>query len=479
MKYTIIVDKQPSTNPTADKKEYIIDIEELRVKGDVYDSLVITPNEDYVIRRLSLSKFFVLSELDIPIKETIPGLNIELFEGDNYIYLANETGNKFYAEYLIKNEFNDIFVKVNEMNTAINQSAKQIELSVNQKLTNFSTTEEMNAIISAVANEINAEVSKKIDGETVTGGYFILKINEDISEAKLNADKIELSANNVLNLLSGNTINLSSKNITFASTNFNVDKDGNMTCNNANIKGKIQSGSTISGASIQGSSILAGSDNEFYVSSEGAVRCKNLGILNTTDNSSSFYIKSEASNKNIRFTSSSISMDNKNQSETKVSLSHNGTTGHIYCFGGIEARGSLGTVSADGSMFASNFVNTSEKSAKQNIIKLNSSSKSKKTKRSGLDIIKNSDICEFKYKEKNDTNIGLVIGDSFSAPEEIIKEYEIEGKTHKGIDQYGMVSIAWKAIQELQEIIENQNTEIQEIKEKLEKYEIQQNNPKN
>lgn len=44
MQYKIIVDKQPSSNPSNEKKEYVIDIEELRVKGNVYDSLNIEMN---------------------------------------------------------------------------------------------------------------------------------------------------------------------------------------------------------------------------------------------------------------------------------------------------------------------------------------------------------------------------------------------------------------------------------------------------
>ena len=44
----------------------------------------------------------------------------------------------------------------------------------------------------------------------------------------------------------GKEINLTGDNTTIASTNFSVDKDGNMTCNNADIKGDIKSGSTIS-----------------------------------------------------------------------------------------------------------------------------------------------------------------------------------------------------------------------------------------
>lgn len=102
MKYKIVVDKQSRTNPSADKKEYIIDIEELRFKGNIYDSLVITKDEDYVLRRLKLTEFYVLEELEEPIKEPLDNINIELFEGDNYIYLIDMVGNKFYAEYIVK-----------------------------------------------------------------------------------------------------------------------------------------------------------------------------------------------------------------------------------------------------------------------------------------------------------------------------------------------------------------------------------------
>lgn len=161
MKYKIIVDKQSSNNPSNQRKEYIVDIEELRVKGNVYDSLIITRNEDYVIRRLGLSEYHVLSILEEPIKEPLTDLNIELFEGDNYIYLIDIQGNKFYAEYIVKNEFTDIYVTKSEMTSSINESAEKIELTVNKKLTEYDTTEETNSKIEQMANSITNTVSQK------------------------------------------------------------------------------------------------------------------------------------------------------------------------------------------------------------------------------------------------------------------------------------------------------------------------------
>ena len=219
MKYKIIVDKQSRTNPSADKKEYIIDIEELRFKGDIYDSLVITKDEDYVLRKLRLTEFYVLEELEEPIKEPLENINIELFEGDNYIYLIDMVGNKFYAEYLVKNEFNDIYVTLNQMHSAINQSAGEVEIAVNQKLTKYSTTEEMNAAITTKADEINLEVSKKVNDSDLTGANISLRINNDTSEAKIEADKI-----NINGAISANG-------------NFKVGTDGKVECTDITING--------------------------------------------------------------------------------------------------------------------------------------------------------------------------------------------------------------------------------------------------
>lgn len=219
MQYKIIVDKQSRTNPSNEKKEYIIDIEELRCKGNIYDSLVVTKDEDYVIRKLSLSEYGVLSKLTEPIKQPLGDVNIELFEGDNYIYLIDMVGNKFYAEYLIKNDFNDIYVTQNQMNSAINQTAQGIELSVNQKLEGYSTIEEMNSVINQTTSEINLEVSKKVNDTELTGANIALRINNDTSEAQIKADKINING----------TVS--------ANGNFKIDTKGNMTCNNGTFNG--------------------------------------------------------------------------------------------------------------------------------------------------------------------------------------------------------------------------------------------------
>ena len=193
MQYKIIVDKQSRTNPSTEKREYAIDIEELRTNGRTSDSLVIAQNESYVMRRLAFNEYYVLKEIEEPIKEVLENPQIELFEGDNYIYLIDMVGNKFYAEYLIKNNLDDKFMTEKEARSAIDLMANQIEISVNEKLTSYSTTEEMNALIKLLSDEINLEVSKKVNEEDITGAKIMLAINDDISDIQISADKIDIN----------------------------------------------------------------------------------------------------------------------------------------------------------------------------------------------------------------------------------------------------------------------------------------------
>lgn len=387
MQYKIIVDKQSSVNPSTEKKEYIIDIEELRVKGDVYDTLVITKDEDYVMRRLSLSEYHVLSVLEEPVKEPLQDINIELFEGDNYIYIQDMTGNKFYVEYLIKNDFTDTYVTVNQMNSAITQSAGEIELNVNQKFTKYSTTEEMNSAITAKANEINLEVNKKVNEKDLTGANIALRINNDESEVQINADKI-----NINGAISANG-------------NFKVDTDGKMECTNAYFTG----------------------GNVDLIGSSGSKAFRY------------FADSSKETSKMAYITGNTFAINNEND------------RAEIYCAGEVGPRldlsrtgVSLTTVCYDG-ITTPLVTQTSRAESKKNFEKL----------KNGLDILKKVDIYKYNLKSEEDKkkkHIGFVIGENYKYSHEITAEDD-EGK-EIGVDTYSMVSVLWKAVQELTEKVE-------------------------
>lgn len=124
-------------------------------------------------------------------------LNVELFGGNNYVYITSNHPEllNYHVNFIIKNEYTDMFVTHVEMNSAITQTA----------------------------DEINLEVSKKVGEDEV-----ISAINLSSEEVQINADKISLN---------GKTIQLTSDNISIASNNFNVDCNGNLSCRNATILG--------------------------------------------------------------------------------------------------------------------------------------------------------------------------------------------------------------------------------------------------
>lgn len=160
MKYIIVVDKQSRTNPSSEKRETTIEIEELRRKGDVHDDFVIEKGIAKVYRRIGLTKYHVTYVLENELIEELGELKIKLFKGDNYLYIKDEYNNNMCAEYVIKNDFTDAYVTNLQMSSAIEQNARQILLNVTQILEGYSDTETTKAMIDIKADEIREEVSR-------------------------------------------------------------------------------------------------------------------------------------------------------------------------------------------------------------------------------------------------------------------------------------------------------------------------------
>ena len=208
--------------------------------------------------------------------------------------------------------------------------------------------------------------------------------------------------------LNGKNINLTGDNTIITSNNFNVDKDGNMTCNNANVNGRITSNNaTITGGKIDvnttralGDQIIKVADNQGATTYIGTVNAL-IGATNVSD----IY------------------------------------TG-VYLQGG--ARG-------QSTVMANRIVQTSRESQKKNFEKF----------QDGLDIVLNTDIYKFNYKTQKDTDkksIGFVIGENYKYSEDITDAGD------NGVNLYSMASVAYKAIQEQQEQIEELKKEINKLK---------------
>ena len=129
-----------------------------------------------------------------PVTTLLGELHFKLIEGNNTFTILNYIA-QIEVKYAIKSDYTDIFATRVEMDSTVNQTAQEIDLSVNKKLEDYTTLEEtegyvaeLNSTISITANEINSEVSKKVGNNEV-----ISKINQSAEQIQINANKISLA----------------------------------------------------------------------------------------------------------------------------------------------------------------------------------------------------------------------------------------------------------------------------------------------
>lgn len=166
---------------------------------------------------------------------------------ETYVFQRDLTGIKALRDAyickgkeMLENDMNGVTAQLQRLNkttervkTSVQVTEKGLESEVkratdaeNELSTRIEQTEQQ--IVLRVDSATGKIVQVSLIGDTGSGTEF-----------KVDADNINLSASDVINLLSGGTINLTGKNIAITSDNFSVTKEGKMTCNDANIEGDI------------------------------------------------------------------------------------------------------------------------------------------------------------------------------------------------------------------------------------------------
>lgn len=199
MKITLCIDKQDRSSPSSELRQYPIDIGcPLRSIDASFDELSISTDDNnklvgVIYRRCYVDKYGVLKKLKTEEIQELEIPEIMLFEGANYVYIKEFTNLNMKIEYLTNAEMNKYFASKVEMNTTIKQTYDQIMFAVSTKV------EE---------NEI------------------IAKINMSPEEITILANKLGLTANDILNIIAGNEINMTARGISMVSDNWSVDKTG-------------------------------------------------------------------------------------------------------------------------------------------------------------------------------------------------------------------------------------------------------------
>ena len=360
----------------------------------------------------------------------------------------------------ITSEVSKTYSTKTETTNAKNAAINSANSSTDNKLKNYSTTTQMNSAITQSANAINTTVSKKVGKNEV-----ISSINQSSESIKINSNKIELTANDVLNLLAGNTINLSGKEITMTSDHLNINSNGKITITdegtstsyyfeikkiNSNNNLKIGSYEISITNSLANSFIRAGeigtsdnSGNQIYFNPNTMqfITASNITTLKASGIETPHITVNDGGNKNVTIEGNGyLGCDSLYVDATGINCVGNiQAHSHIYCNNGVEP------------------FSLAEK--KRDIEKYNNKA---------LDEVLNTDIYYYNYKEDAENikrRVGAIIGDKYKCSKEII------GTEGKGIDLYSMISVAYKAIQEQQEIIEKQNKTIEELTARVEKLE--------
>lgn len=142
--FTLVVDKADKNNRTDEAFELRIDLDKslLRLDDNTYDEILINDTGDInLIKRVGKDEKGFLYKLEVEITETLGNVMLPTFEPDTYIYVKENSNINFYAKWIIKSDFSDVYARKVELSSAITQTTTSIMSEVNKKVndTDFGT----------------------------------------------------------------------------------------------------------------------------------------------------------------------------------------------------------------------------------------------------------------------------------------------------------------------------------------------------
>lgn len=242
-----------------------------------------------------------------------------------------------------------------QMNSAIQQSASKINLSVNQKLegyvtdadlNQYPTTVEMNSAISQSATQIELTVDRKLNGYATTEDFSQFQLEYDQFKLQVVQDgevRSAFAADTDSVTITSGVITFSSNTLAVNSDNFSLDKTGNVTATgtfktNNGITGNGRNEATLSsgGFRLKRTTSDGSSKDAVYIYGDGTNVSLGKMILYGPDSSSS-QIQQVAFTTSL--TGSRLSMRNAGNTQTVV---FNASSGDGLLTGNLDIQGSTG-----------------------------------------------------------------------------------------------------------------------------------------
>ena len=461
-------------NSTDEEIIYDYDLPEdlLYYDSENYDEFILnygdgTPETEIcqVVKRCKYNEDGSVSLLATPQTHNYSYPEIVLTDGDYVISIIGYDTGYIFARLMAKNIYTTQFYTKAETNSRIDQKADEIELGVDQTLSNYST---MNAAINVKANEITSTVSQTYATKTTT--------NQLSSRISQTAKNISLTVNNGSSS-SGITIGITKEDGTTSEATGTIQMDGLVkftnlndgvtTISGSNIKtGTISSDrlssnvittSNLSAQSISASQITSGTMSANRING-GTINANNINVTNL--NASNI---SQGSINGIPYNyySSSNGSVNLGDNSNGPIMGYRGSSPR-WSIASFTAGGRFQTFDSNGSMAAyfnqTGAHTSSDIRLKSNIVNIN--------KEKSFDIINNLTPIQYTYKaDGNSYHRGL----SAQEVEKVLKDKGIEKQIYE-IDKEGKYSLNYiELIPDLINCIKYLNEKIEKLERESDK----------
>lgn len=382
---------------------------------------------------------------------------------------------------MLENDMNGVTAQLQRLNkttervkTSVQVTEKGLQSEVkratdaeNELSTRIEQTEQQ--IVLRVDSATGKIVQVSLIGDTGSGTEF-----------KVDADNINLSASDVINLLSGGTINLTGKNITITSDNFTVDSNGNVTATNGKFQGKIEANSGKIGGDLYIDGKLRARitnteryfdflNSEFLNDENGyLVICSPISstpvikIGESLNNVISIILESELIAKSIQTTginANHAQISNCNLYDTttlhgniedKLNNSHEGIVGTYKndSFGAVDSLvkfkdSNNAALTSDGTSYVISLSEFSDRRLKKNV---------KKSRINSTEKISKIQIKEFDYIDNRfgtHKEAGYIADELQEIFPECVHDVPCDGDIYKQVDDKPLIKYLVKAIQEL------------------------------
>ena len=259
-------------NNTNENFDYVLPDDLLYYNQDNYDEFYLDYNSQtcQISKKCKYNADGTIGLLTTPTITPYTYPEIHLTEGSYTVSLLGYSNAYLSITLMAKNIYTDQFYTKAETDSKITQTAESIDLSVDQKLSNYSTTAEMNSAINIKANEITSSVSETYATKTTT--------NQLSSRISQTAKNITLTVNNS-STSSGIVIGITKEDGTTSQATGTIQMNGLVSFTNLSTSGQTTiNGGNITTGTIKSSNYVSGTSGTSINLSNGAIDSKNFKV---------------------------------------------------------------------------------------------------------------------------------------------------------------------------------------------------------